>query len=61
VIIRLVDCREVFFCSRGIRLFCAKYGIDYSDFIKNGIDADKLLSYNDSMANQVVECKRGKE
>lgn len=60
MIIRLVDCREVFFCSRGIRLFFTKYGLDYTDFIKNGIDADKLLSLNDSMANQVVERKRGK-
>lgn len=60
MIIRLIDCREVFFCSRGIRLFCAKYEIDYTDFIKNGIEADKLLSLNDSMANLVVERKRGK-
>jgi hypothetical protein len=60
VIIRLVDCRECFYCSRGIRLFFDKYGLDYTDFIKNGIDADKLLSLNDSMANKVVEHASGK-
>ena len=60
MIIYLMDCRECFFCSRGIRLFFNKYKLDYTGFIKNGIDADKLLSFNDSMANQVVEYKRGK-
>lgn len=60
MIIWLADCREVFYCSRGIRLFCAKYKLDYASFIKNGIEEEELLALNDSMATRIVENKRGK-
>lgn len=59
MIITWADARKVLYCSKGIRFFCTKYGIDYTDFLKNGIEADKLLALNDSMANKVVEAKRG--
>ena len=59
MIIVLADCRKVFYCSKGIRVFCKKYKLDYIDFLKNGIEADKLLELNDSMANKIVEIKRG--
>lgn len=58
--ITLKDCREVFYCSKGIRFFFAKYKLDYKAFLEGGIDANELLSINDSMANKVVEYKRGK-
>ena len=60
--IKISDCKKVHFCSRGIRAFFDKYGLDYTDFIKNGIDSEVLLekTFNDSMAKQVVEHKRGR-
>lgn len=62
MIVRMADCKAVHFCSRGIRAFFTKYGLDYTDFVKNGIDADLLLerTNDDSMVLQVVEHKRGK-
>ena len=60
MIIRLADCRKVLYCSKGIRMFFAKYNLDYSDFLRNGIEAEELLALNDSMANKVVEAKRGR-
>ena len=62
MIIWIADAKEVHFCSRGIRAFFTKYGLDYTDFIKNGIDAEQLLerTFNDSMVVQIVEHKRGK-
>lgn len=41
-------------CSRGGREFFARHGLDWSDFLKNGIAANKLREINDEMANQVT-------
>lgn len=49
------------YCSRGIRSFFEKYNLDYSDFVKNGIDAEKLIATNDSMALAAVEVARGRQ
>ena len=57
--ITLSDCTRVTYCHKGVRLFCKKYKIDYIDFLKNGIEAEELLALNDSMANKIVETKRG--
>lgn len=61
MIITLQDCRAVLYCTKGVRLFCKKYEIDYTDFLHNGIDSEELLKLNDSMANKVVEVARGRK
>lgn len=45
-------------CSRGGREFFKRHGLDWTDFIKNGIDAEILIKTNDVMANQVIEKAR---
>lgn len=61
IIIKLEHARQLGYCSKGMRRLCEKYGLDYLDFIKNGISAEKLLSItnNDWMVQQVVEVARG--
>lgn len=61
MIITWSDARQVMYCSKGIRVFCTKYHIDYDDFLKNGIEADKLAALNDSMADKIIEVKRGRK
>lgn len=48
------------YCTKGIRLFCQKYGIDYQDFRLNGVDIEILIATGDSMALAVVEVARGR-
>jgi len=55
VLIRLHHARELKYCSRGIRYWCKQKGIDYIKFIKEGIEEEVLLAFNDSMAKRVVE------
>lgn len=47
--------RKAKFCAAGTRKFFIKNGLDYSDFIKNGILAERLIETGDAMAYQVVE------
>lgn len=57
VIVCIQDCRELQYCSGGIRLFFRQYNLDYTDFLTNGIEAKKLLeaSGNNELARKVVE------
>lgn len=63
VIVRMEDCRQLRYCARGVRELFARYGLDYSDFLQNGISAEKLLeaSGNDAMALAAVEVARGRK
>ncbi len=49
------------YCSRGLRHFAARYGIDWDSFIrKGGVDEQTLLNTGDTRAAQIVECVRNK-
>lgn len=47
------------FCARGVRNWFQRHDLDYSDFLKNGIDEEILLATNDPMARAVVEQAHG--
>lgn len=42
------------FCSRGGNVLAKHLGLDWLDFVKNGITADKLLATGDEMARQLA-------
>lgn len=48
-------------CSKGARLWFKRYGLDWVDFCKNGIEAQTLLDTGDTEAIKVVNRKYGKE
>lgn len=61
IIVEMKHFRQLHNCSRGVRRGFQRYNLDYSDFLKNGISADKLLEVtnNDSMVLAVVEVASG--
>lgn len=63
VIVRMEHCRSLRYCAKGVRTLFARYELDYSDFLKNGIPAEKLLeaTNNDGMCKAVVEVARGRQ
>lgn len=52
--------RRVGLCARGTRAWFAKYNLDYSDFLKNGIAEEALLATGDAFAVAVVEQAHGR-
>lgn len=51
-------------CSKGARLWWQRAGLDWSDFIENGIDAAvlKAAAPHDARVDMVIErAKRGQE
>lgn len=61
--VRMEDMRKLRYCSRGVRAFFSRHGLDYSDFLKNGISGRLLLesSGNDAMAKRAVEAAHGRQ
>jgi hypothetical protein len=42
------------FCVRKSKLWAERHGFDFRDFVRNGIDADKLLATGDHQAAELV-------
>lgn len=53
-IVRIKDARKLKYCSRGARDFFIKHGLDWRDFLKNGISASELEKTGDAMAMKLV-------
>lgn len=53
-VIRIEDVRRAGHCPSGARTWFKLHGIDFRDFVKNGVRADVLLATNDAQARQVV-------
>ena len=60
VIVTMKHIRQSAMCSRGTRDFFLRHGFDWSDFLENGIPAEKLAATGDAMALQVVEVAHGR-
>lgn len=61
-IVRLSHFKACGYCGRGIREWFARVGLDYSDFLKNGIEDAILVAKDDAMVMKAVEVARnGKE
>ena len=49
-------------CTKGAIAVCSRHGLDWGNFLKNGIDEIKLIELDDAMAAKVVrEAYNGKQ
>lgn len=46
---------ELGYCARGARRWFAAMGLDWADFVRNGIEADVLRATGDAMAIRLIE------
>lgn len=61
MIITVNDVATLGYCRRGCRELAKRYGFDWSDFVKNGIDSSRLEPIDDVMVKQIIEhAKRAK-
>ena len=56
--ITMRDIRAAKMCSRGARQFFDRHGLDWGDFIRNGVLIEIIEKIDDAMARQVVEVAR---
>jgi len=61
MIIRMRDIRAAGMCSKGAREWFVRNGLDWSAFLKHGVDSEEVLKTGDAMGRHVVEVARGKK
>jgi hypothetical protein len=54
VIVTMRDVRATKGCARGARAFAQRHGLDWTDFLENGVDATVLEATGDHMALQLA-------
>mgnify|MGYP006263972639 CR=1 FL=1 len=59
MIIRMTHVRAARMCSSGTRKFFMQHGLDWGDFLKNGIEASIIEQIDDAMAREVLRVARG--
>lgn len=59
--ITIDDVRSANHCSRGIKNWFTEKGLDFRDFLKNGISAKDFLATRDGLAERVVRLKMDRE
>lgn len=57
MIITIDDIIKAGICASGARRWFNAHGLDFRDFMRNGIDAELLLATGDAYARQVVDRK----
>lgn len=58
LIVRMEHIRKAEICASGARHFFKRHNLNWSDFLENGIEAEKLLATKDAQAALVVEIAR---
>lgn len=59
VIVKMEHVRAARLCSRGARAFFERHGLDWRQFLREGIPASELAATGDALALRVVEVARG--
>lgn len=58
LIIRPADAKAAGVCISGACKFLARHGLDWRDWIRNGMEAEKLIATGDAIAARVVRVAR---
>lgn len=60
-IVTMRHVRKCSMCSRGARAFFERHGMDWCEFLKNGLPAEAFEATGDAMAIQVAETARAEQ
>lgn len=53
------DCQKLGYCMKSVRPWFERHGLDFRDFVKNGIDEKTLKKTNDQLAlDAIAEARR---
>lgn len=58
VIVTMRDVRGIKGCARGARGFCKRHGINWTEFLDHGVDAEILDATGDAKARQLTDFAR---
>lgn len=57
-IVRMEHARKAGMCSRGIRQWFTSKGLDYAQFLKDGLPASEVEALDDALAKRAAQIAR---
>lgn len=54
-VMTLQDCRKAGFCVKGVREVCRLHGVDWRDFVRNGMPVSQAETYDDANIRRVLD------
>lgn len=60
MIVTMTDAQRAGYCAKGTKGWFKVHGLDFRDFLKNGIDEATFLATGCGHAKRVVEMKRAR-
>lgn len=61
MIITMSHIRKAQFCSRGGRTWFKQHGLDWSKFLREGLDEDEFRKTGDALALKLIEVAHGRQ
>ncbi len=55
ILVTMRHIRKAKMCTAQVRVFFERHGLDWPDFLKNGMDSGRVRDLNDAMATKVAE------
>lgn len=53
-VVTIHDCRKLGFCMRSVRPWFANHGLDFREFVRNGIDSSEIEHIDDAMMRRAI-------
>ena len=60
MIVKIEHAHAAGYCSKGMRLFAKRHGLDWPKFVREGIPAEELEATGDAMATKIVRLACGR-
>lgn len=60
-IVKLEDFKEHKFCNAGLRKGCERYGLDWWEFLQNGLPAEQLREIDDDLIKMAIKSAEERE
>jgi hypothetical protein len=58
LLVNIKHARKLRYCSPGLRRGCARYGLDFLKFVREGLPEEELLATGDCQVAKIVEVAR---
>lgn len=60
LLVTVTDVRGIQFCARGARIWFARHGLDYTEFVTRGLPISAIESTGDALGKQVADYARAR-
>lgn len=58
--VTMADCRKAGYCVAGVRRWLEANGIEWRDFVRNGVAVERVEQIDDAMSQAVIAIAKGR-